>query len=310
MDDDSKILSAAFRQIKALELLYEDSIPWGAIKEGFVYSGDKVLLANQVQGIFKPRIMIRGPMSIKTTIPKGNRENIYNDQLTSGGYYRYSLEEGDPHGERNVLLWQALNDKSPFIYFHAVAPAIYKALWPCFVGKILPNEGYAEITIGKASLENEQIQRYNLPDEIESKYIVRETVVRLHQASFREAVLNAYHQRCAITGLPVPKLLEAAHIIADREVGDMQTVSNGIALSRLHHRAYDTNLIGIDPDYKVHVSQELRIDDGGPLLKSGILDYDGRELIVPKEKKLQPNRDYLARRFETFQLQNHQQGSE
>jgi putative restriction endonuclease len=40
---------------------------------------------------------------------------------------------------------------------------------------------------------------------------------RLHQASFREAVITAYKGRCAVSGLPEPLLLDAAHIVADKE---------------------------------------------------------------------------------------------
>lgn len=305
MTEDTDILRIAFNRIKELELLYDDAIPWNVIKEGFNYLGNQVLMANQVQGIFKPKIMSRGPISIKTTIPKGDKQNIYNDQLTDNGYYQYSLEVGDPYGERNVLLWQALEDKSPFIYFHAVAPAVYKALWPCFVNGIFPDKGYAEITVGKTVSEQSKEVTYNLPSEIESRYLVRESKVRLHQASFRAAVLNAYQQRCAITSLPVPQLLEAAHIIPDSEVEGAQEVSNGIALSRLHHKAYDSNLIGIDPDYRIHISQELSIENGGPLLEQGILGYEGKRLVLPHSKNLQPNRDYLARRFDAYQLKNH-----
>ncbi len=284
--------------------MYGDSIPWSAIKEGFFYAGQKVLLANQAKGIFKPKIMQRGPISIKTTIPRGNRANIYNDQLIDAGYYQYSLEKGDPHGERNVLLWHALEDSSPFIYFHAVVPSIYKALWPCFVRSILPDQRYAEIIIGRALSSLSEKPAYEIPQDIESRYLVRETKVRLHQASFREAVLGAYYHKCAVTGLPIPQLLEAAHIIPDSKIGDVQTVRNGVALSRLHHKAYDANLIGIDPDYKIHVSQRIFVENGGPLLNKGILEFDGRKIEIPGDIDCQPNKDYLARRFEEYQLQN------
>lgn len=304
MHDDIKIMRAAFERVKELELVYEDSIPWKAIQEGFSYSGEKVLLANQVQGIFKPKVISRGPISIKTTLPKGDRENIYNDHLTDSGFYQYSLEAGDPRGERNVLLWQALEDKTPFIYFHAIAPAIYKALWPCFVRSILPEKGYAEIAVGSIEYDAKPDKIYEMPSEVESKYHVRETKVRLHQASFREMVLNAYQHKCAITQLPIVILLEAAHIIPDSQVGEIQMVSNGISLSRLHHRAYDSNLIGIDSEYRIHISQELSVENGGPLLEQGIQNYSGTKITVPLQHNLKPNRDYLARRFEAFQIKN------
>jgi len=300
MPNDTNILLAALSRVKELETLYGDSIPWSAIHSGFTYSGEQVLLANLPKGIFKPKIMSRGPISIKTTMPRGDAENIYNDQLTDEGYYQYSLEAGDPRGERNVLLWQALKDQSPFIYFHAVSPAIYKALWPCYVRNIHSDKGFAEIIIGKSLLGDVVDVQYELPDEFESKYLVRETKTRLHQASFREAVLGAYKNKCAITGLPVPQLLEAAHIIPDAKVGNVQTVSNGLALSRIHHRAYDAELIGIDPDYKIHVSEKLFIDEGGPLLNKGILDFDGNKLFIPRQSNLRPNRDYLAERYDLY----------
>src|ERR1700752_142543 len=74
----------------------------------------------------------------------------------------------------------------------------------------------------------------------------------LHQASFRGAVLAAYGGRCAISHLPEPRLLDAAHIVvdADERLGQ-PIVSNGLPLTKLHHAAFDTHLSGVDPDYRI-----------------------------------------------------------
>jgi predicted restriction endonuclease len=65
---------------------------------------------------------------------------------------------------------------------------------------------------------------------------------RLHQASFREAVITAYNGRCALSGLPEPLLLDAAHIVADRhEQLGQPVVPHGIPLSKIHHAAFDTH---------------------------------------------------------------------
>ena len=79
-----------------------------------------------------------------------------------------------------------------------------------------------------------------------------------HQASFRDAVLSAYRGRCAICHLPEPRLLDAAHIImdADEQLGQ-PVISNGLPLTMLHHAAFDAHLIGIDPDYQIHVSDPI-----------------------------------------------------
>ena len=62
--------------------------------------------------------------------------------------------------------------------------------------------------------------------------------------------MSAYHGRCAISGLPTPQLLDAAHIIpdGDEEYG-APIVPNGMALSKIHHAAFDGHMIGIDPDF-------------------------------------------------------------
>ena len=96
------------------------------------------------------------------------------------------------------------------------------------------------------------------PDAPERRYALREVKARLHQASFRDAVLAAYGGRCAISHLPESRLLDAAHIIveADEQLGP-PVISNGLPLTKLHHAAFDAHLIGIDPDFRIHVSDRL-----------------------------------------------------
>jgi putative restriction endonuclease len=66
---------------------------------------------------------------------------------------------------------------------------------------------------------------------VERRYALREVKQRLHQASFREAVIAAYAGRCAVSGLPEQRLLDAAHIVADRnEPLGQAIVPNGIPL--------------------------------------------------------------------------------
>jgi putative restriction endonuclease len=103
-----------------------------------------------------------------------------------------------------------------------------------------------------------------------------------------------------MTGLPTPRLLDAAHIIPDTKANGVAAVQNGIALSKLHHTAYDRHLIGIDSDFKIHVSDEVMAETDGPLLEESIKGLNGRKLIVPSRKALHPNKEHLAARFEEF----------
>ena len=123
---------------------------------------------------------------------------------------------------------------------------------------------------------------------------------RLHQASFREAVIAAYSGRCAVSGLPEPLLLDAAHIVMDEDerLGH-PIVSNGIPLSKIHHAAFDAHLIGIDPDYRLHVSDRLLIQNDGPMLEA-LKRLNGGRLHLPERIKDRPDQDRLAFRFELF----------
>ena len=89
-----------------------------------------------------------------------------------------------------------------------------------------------------------------LPAPPERRYALREIKTRLHQTSFRDAVLAAYGGRCAISHLPKPRLLDAAHIVmdADEQLGQ-PVISNGVPLTKIHHAAFDAHLIGIDPGF-------------------------------------------------------------
>jgi putative restriction endonuclease len=141
------------------------------------------------------------------------------------------------------------------------------------------------------------------PSAPERRYGLRLVKQRLHQANFREAVLSAYGGRCAITNLPEPRLLDAAHIIPDphEELGQ-PVVVNGLPLSKLHHAAFDANLIGIDPDFRIHVADELLSLNDGPLWEQGIKAVAGRIIRLPRRDADRPDRDRLAQRFDLFKL--------
>jgi putative restriction endonuclease len=134
----------------------------------------------------------------------------------------------------------------------------------------------------------------------ERRYALRAVKQRLHQASFREAVITAYNGRCAVSRLPEPLLLDAAHIVADKdELLGQPIIPNGIPLSKIHHAAFDAHLIGIDPNYRLHVSERLLGQNDGPMLEA-LKRLSGETIHLPSRPKDRPDRDRLALRFERF----------
>ncbi len=76
-------------------------------------------------------------------------------------------------------------------------------------------------------------------------------------------------------------------------------MSNGIPLSKIHHAAFDAHLIGIDPDYRLHVSEKLLVQHDGPMLEA-LKRLNGGTIYLPTRDRDRPDRERLARRFEDF----------
>lgn len=122
---------------------------------------------------------------------------------------------------------------------------------------------------------------------------------RVGQDLFRDAVLTAYEHRCCITGLAVPKLLVASHIVPWREdPGNRLNPANGLCLSSLHDRAFDIGLITVREDFTVAVSEQVEGDAGEFWLRT-VKAFEGQKIALPD--KFPPNAEFLARhRAEVF----------
>jgi len=122
----------------------------------------------------------------------------------------------------------------------------------------------------------------------------------LHQRKFRERVLDAYREQCALCRLRHSELLDAAHIIPDGEPGGEPVVENGIALCKLHHAAFDGFFLGIRPDYVVEVRSDILLEDDGPMLRHGLQGLHGARILLPRSKKSRPSADRLEVRYDRF----------
>ena len=79
---------------------------------------------------------------------------------------------------------------------------------------------------------------------------------------------------------------------------------NGLALCRLHHAAFDTQLLGIRSDYVIEVRKDVLKEKDGPMLIHGLQGFHGESITIPIRKALQPDRDLLATRYKSFRQVN------
>jgi hypothetical protein len=127
--------------------------------------------------------------------------------------------------------------------------------WPEWAIKLLnrrkqsPNaSGTPPDEIERAVAEAEQQGAFNPTDLEDARLKVLVSVVRRRgQRAFRDALLDAYDGRCAITECGLSDVLEAAHI--HPYMGDQTNdVRNGLLLRADVHTLFDLGLVAIDPD--------------------------------------------------------------
>lgn len=116
--------------------------------------------------------------------------------------------------------------------------------------------------------------------------------LREGQQRFRQQLVDAYEGRCAVTGMRTAKVLQAAHIL-DYRGTQSNAVQNGLLLRSDVHLLFDSYLIGINPDtYRVEVGGQVRDEEYAAL--------EGKQLVLPKDRCLRPNEQYLAAKYERF----------
>ena len=305
---DIELRRAALDQVRELQRRFDDLVPVGALRAGFEFRGGRVSFGSFFNGIFRPKEM-SGPaaLSLVTTAPKVGRPAPYEDEFDeAAGRFTYRFR--DPQGSSIAAARQAETDNRalvaahelsvPVVYFRGIAPSQYAIVAPAFVMSVDHSRRLVGLEAGLPLADMTDAGLVSDPDV--RRYATREAVFRLHQHRFRAAVLRAYSTRCAVCRLKEATLLQAAHIIDDRDPGGVATIVNGIALCAIHHLAYDRNLLGIDPRGVVHIARRLLDEHDGPMLSSGIQGFHGAAILQPRRPDERPDPVRLEVRFATF----------
>ncbi len=147
-----------------------------------------------------------------------------------------------------------------------------------------------------AALENQTVEEHalahcltgtaDIPEGREQERVVR---VRIHQSWFRRAILSDYRNRCCVTGLAVPGLLNASHIVPWSEnTKNRLNPENGLCLNILHHRAFDLGMMTITPDGAIKISPSLRAAARPNSRASFIAEVHGKKIEMPRNHPPSP----------------------
>ena len=249
-------------------------------------------------GIWKPAVC-ELPISIATVVA-----GPYSDAFDSSrGVLRYAYRGIDPAHRDNVGLRRAMRERVPLVYFHAIEPGLYAAAYPVFVVGDDPQALMFSMQVddlGAAlAAATEQVATAEDP-ESRRAYVTATFRRRLHQVAFRERVLRAYQDRCALCRLRHLELLDAAHITADSDLEGEPVVSNGLALCKLHHAAFDRFFFTVRPDYVIEVRPSILEERDGPMLVVGLQQIHGAQIHLPARAHQRPDRARLEKRYVEF----------
>ena len=262
----------------------------------FTFRGERFPLMDLQRGIRKPAVL-ESALSFRTVYRPEGAIRPYDDAVGSDGLIRYKYRGTDPQHPENRSLRVAMQRKLPLIWFFGVGPGVYLPTFPVFIVGEEPEQlQFSVDAVSGGSLNPESPLEETL-----RRYITVETKRRLHQPIFRATVMRAYGTRCAVCALGHSSLLDAAHIVPDREEGGVAAVKNGLALCKIHHAALDARILGVRPDYVVHIRADLLDEIDGPMLRHGLQERHGQALMVlPRTYRERPDPLLLEQSYARF----------
>lgn len=144
----------------------------------------------------------------------------------------------------------------------------------------------------ETSIEN----KYNdiLSDilNVEGSTVLRLVKTRVNQSFFRTMVLNNYNTKCCITGIDIPELLVASHIIPwSQNEKERLNPRNGLCLNALHDKAFDRGYLTITPEYEIKISTSILSNPNDNLINDYFLRYEKQKIKVPE--KFVPSKEFL-----------------
>ena len=141
----------------------------------------------------------------------------------------------------------------------------------------------------RTTVEKKYKQKLGDSGDKKGEYRTAEIKTRVNQDFFRKVILSIYNYRCAISGIDIPDLLIASHIIPwAKNEKERLNPHNGICLSPLYDRCFDRGYIGITTDLRVKISQELKTNLQKDYFSRHFGDFENSTINLPDRFLPQP----------------------
>lgn len=149
------------------------------------------------------------------------------------------------------------------------------------------------------SIENKYQELLFDIKDLKGETVIREVKTRVNQSVFRQMVLANYNTKCAITGIDIPQLLLASHIVPwSKNEKERLNPENGICLSPLYDKAFDIGLIGINTNYQIMISKNLRNKKDASFYSNHFAPLVNQKIIEPLSYF--PRKEFLEYHLDTI----------
>lgn len=293
-DRDADLRARLFARLGRLAARSEDGTVRSAEVNELEFEGRRFQVIGQT-GIRRVA-GLDAALSFTTVYRPAGTTRPYDDEIGPDGLIRYKYRGTDPDHPDNRALRRAMERQAPLAYFVGVAPGVYVPFFPVY----LVAEDRLRFEFSVAVDESQRFVDVAHLTEDRRRWVARVTRQRLHQTAFRARVLRAYDATCAMCRLRHAELLDAAHILRDTHPLGQPVVPNGLSLCKIHHAAYDANIVGVRPDLVVEVRGDILVEVDGPMLRHGLQEMEGTRLLVPRSRHDQPDAARLSERYDEF----------
>lgn len=297
VDFDDRLRSSALAFLRVVQLRTGGPVRQQEVST-FVFEGERIPLMDIQRGIRKPRLL-DAAISFRTVFSARPDQRPYADDRGVDGYLRYKWRGTDADHPENVALRRAMERRLPLIWFQGIAQGLYLPIFPVWLVSEEPRDHQFVVALDHEQARSWSTGADSAVIDLRRSYADRVIRERLHQPVFRAQVLTAYENRCALCRLRHRELLDAAHIRTD-SMGGEPVVTNGIAMCKIHHAAFDNLLMAVRPDYGIEVRRDILDETDGPTLRHAVQGLHGERIELPRQRAARPDPHLLEERYEQF----------
>ncbi|WP_276378935.1 HNH endonuclease [Flavobacterium sp. H4147] len=149
------------------------------------------------------------------------------------------------------------------------------------------------------SIENKYQDLLSDINNVKGIDVLRTVKTRVNQSVFREIILANYNTKCAISGIDIPELLLASHIMPwSRNEEHRLNPENGICFSALYDKAFDKGLIGINLNHEIILSDTIKRKKDTDFYAQHFNSIENQKII--EAQKYSPRKEFLEYHLDTI----------